>query len=222
MQLAKARVLIIDDRRVVRDALAEALAKEETLRIVGTAAFGGEAPLDAIESAKPDVIVLPALGQPTIELTHAMTRRFDGLRLVILGMKEHPEAVTDVIEAGAVGYVPDDASLEEFCETIRLVARGETRLTPRIAATLVVRLATLASARRADERAKNVKLTPREIEILALVAERLTNKEIATQLHVEEQTVKNHIHNILERLSLRRRHQAVQYAWEAGMLRKRA
>lgn len=218
----KARVLIVDERRVVRDALAATLAKEETIRIVATAPFSGEGPLEAIESARPDVVVLPALGQPTIDLTHAMTRRFAGLRLVILGMKEHPEAVTEAIEAGAVGYVPEDASLGEFCETIRLVARGETRLTPRIAATLVVRLATLASARRADERARNVKLTPREIEILALVAEGLTNKEIATQLHVEEQTVKNHIHNILERLSLRRRHQAVQYAWEAGMLRKRA
>jgi two-component system nitrate/nitrite response regulator NarL len=129
--------------------------------------------------------------------------------------------VTEVIEAGAVGYVPEDASVEEFRETIRLVARGETRLTPRIAATLVVRLAALAASRRAAEHVRNVKLTPREIEILDLVAEGMTNKEIAAQLHVEEQTVKNHIHNILERLNLRRRNEAVQYAWEAGMLRKK-
>ena len=65
-------------------------------------------------------------------------------------------------------------------------------------------------------------MTPRETEILGLVAEGMTNKEIAAQLHVEEQTVKNHVHNVLERLGLRRRHEAVQYAWEAGMLRKRA
>ncbi len=218
----KARVLIVDDNRVVRDALADALSAEEGLRVAATCAFGNGAPVEAIERASPDVIVLPAAGERAIELTHTITRRFAGLRVVLFGMKEHPETVTEAIEAGAVGYVADDASTEDFRETIRLVARGETRLTPRIAATLVVRLATLASARRADERARNIKLTPREIEILALVADGLTNKEIATQLHVEEQTVKNHIHNILERLSLRRRHQAVQYAWETGMLRKRA
>jgi len=218
----KARVLIVDDNRVIRDALADALSSEEGLRVAATCAFGNGAPVEAIERTSPEVIVLPALGERAIELTHTITRRFAGVRVVLFGMKEHPETVTEAIEAGAVGYIADDASTEDFRETIRLVARGETRLTPRIAATLVVRLAALASARRADERARNVKLTPREIEILALVADGLTNKEIATQLHVEEQTVKNHIHNILERLSLRRRHQAVQYAWETGMLRKRA
>jgi DNA-binding NarL/FixJ family response regulator len=222
MQQSKARVLIVDDNRVVRDALADALGAEESLRVVATCGLTNGGPSEAVETARPDVVVLPAVGQRAIELTHTITRRFAGLRVVILGMKEHPETVTEAIEAGAVGYIAEDASLDDFRETIRLVARGETRLTPRIAATLVVRLAALASARRADERAKNVKLTPREIEILALVADGLTNKEIATQLHVEEQTVKNHIHNILERLSLRRRHQAVQYAWETGMLRKRA
>ncbi len=216
------RVLIVDDNRVVRDALALVLAKDEQVRVVGSAAFSNGEPLDAIERVHPDVVVVPSLGQQTIDVIHAASRRFSGIRIVVLGMKEQPEAVTAAIEAGAVGYVPEDASLEEFCEMLRVVLRGETRLTPRIAGTLVTRLAALASARRADERARNVKLTPRELEILGLVAEGLTNKQIATQLHVEEQTVKNHMHNILERLSLRRRHQAVQYAWEAGMLRRRA
>jgi DNA-binding NarL/FixJ family response regulator len=216
------RVLILDDNRVVRDALGLALGRDEHVRVVGAAAFSNGEPLDVIERTRPDVVVVPSLGEQSIELIHAVRRRFADIRLVVLGMKEQPETVTAAIEAGAVGYVPEDASLEEFGETIRVVLRGETRLTPRIAGTLVTRLAALASARRADERARNVKLTPRELEILSLVAEGLTNKQIATQLHVEEQTVKNHIHNILERLSLRRRHQAVQYAWEAGMLRKRA
>jgi DNA-binding NarL/FixJ family response regulator len=218
----KARVLIVDDNRVVRHALADLLATEEAVRVVGTAALSKSEPLAAIEATRPEVVLVPALGHRTIELTHAITRRFADVRLIILGMKEIPEAVTEAIEAGAVGYVPEDASVDEFRETVRLVARGETRLTPRIAATLAVRLAALAAATRASERANNVKLTPREIEILGLVAEGRTNKEIAVELHVEEQTVKNHIHNILERLSLRRRHQAVQYAWEAGMLRKKA
>ena len=219
---SKVRILILNDNHVVRQALAELVSKDHVASHVATASCEENDCVAAIEAEHPEVLLLPALGRRTVELTRTVMRRFAGIRVIVLGMAEDPEAVTEVIEAGAVGYVPEEATTDEFLETIALVARGETRLTPRIAATLAVRLAALAAARRADERAKNVKLTPRELEILALVAEGLTNKEIASQLHVEEQTVKNHIHNILERLSLRRRHQAVQYAWEAGMLRKRA
>jgi DNA-binding NarL/FixJ family response regulator len=219
---SKARILIIDDNRVVRQALADLLRASGEVEEVITAGMNDGEPLATVESARPEIVLVSAVGQRTVDVVHTITRRFGGVRVVVLGMDENPGTVTEIIEAGAVGYVPEDASVDEFHETLRLVARGETRLNPRIAATLVVRLATLASVRRADERAKNIKLTPRELEILGLVADGLTNKEIASELHVEEQTVKNHMHNILERLSLRRRHQAVQYAWEAGMLRKRA
>jgi DNA-binding NarL/FixJ family response regulator len=216
------RVLIIDDNHVIRHALAELLRAEDIVEFVETAPVNDGTPLAAIESHRPALVVLRATGPRTLELTHVITRRFTGIRIVILGLRETPEAVTEVIEAGAIGYVPEDASVEEFCETIRLVARGETRVTPRIAATLALRLQALASTRRATERAANVRLTPRETEILGLVAEGMTNKQIAARLHVEEQTIKNHIHNILERLNLRRRTQAVQFAWETGMLRKPA
>jgi DNA-binding NarL/FixJ family response regulator len=212
-------VLVVEDNRVVRDAVAGLLAGEEALRVVGATGMGSDT-LQAVEQLRPDIILLPAVGPRTVELTRALTRRFADLRVVIFGIKEVAECVTEVIEAGAAGYVRDDASVDEFREVIRLVARGEARVAPQIASSLFSRLATLASARRASERAKSVKLTPRELEILRLVAEGLTNKEIAARLHVEQQTIKNHIHNILERLSLRRRQQAVQYAWEAGMLRK--
>jgi DNA-binding NarL/FixJ family response regulator len=219
---APVRVLIVDDNCVVRHAVAHALAADGAFHVVGTTGLGQDAPLSAIETTTPDVVLMPALARHTIDLTHAITRRFSGIRVVVLGVKDDPAAVTDAIEAGAVGYVPEEASVEECRETLRLVADGETRLDTRVAASVVGRLAALASVRRADERARNARLTPRETEILGLVAEGMTNKEIAAQLHVEEQTVKNHVHNVLERLGLRRRHEAVQYAWEAGMLRKRA
>jgi len=193
--------------------------KEEGVQVVATTGLSSET-LERIEQARPDLVLLPALGTRTVELTRAITRRFNGIRVVVFGIKEVPEAVTEMIEAGAAGYVREDASVDEFREVVRLAARGEARVAPQIASSLFSRLAALASVLRADERAKNVKLTPRELEILRLVAEGLTNKEIAARLHVEQQTVKNHMHNILERLSLRRRQQAVQYAWEAGMLHK--
>ena len=217
--LSGLNVLVVDDNRVIRDAVAALLLKEEGVQVVATTGLSSET-LDRIEQGRPDLILLPALGTRTVELTRAITRRFNGIRVVVFGIKELPEAVTEMIEAGAAGYVREDASVDEFREVVRLAARGEARAAPQIASSLFSRLAALASVLRADERAKNVKLTPRELEILRLVAEGLTNKEIAARLHVEQQTVKNHMHNILERLSLRRRQQAVQYAWEAGMLHK--
>jgi DNA-binding NarL/FixJ family response regulator len=212
-------VLVVDDNRVVRDAVSALLGEDDGFRVVGATCLGPET-LQTVDQLRPDIILLPAVGPRATELTRAITRRFTGVRVVIVGIKEVPERVTEVIEAGAAGYVREDASVEELREVVRLVARGEARVAPQIASTLFSRLATLASARRASERARQVKLTPRELEILRLVAEGLTNKEIAARLHVEQQTIKNHMHNILERLSLRRRQQAVQYAWEAGMLRK--
>lgn len=212
-------VLVVEDNRVVRDAVAALLASENGTHVVGATGFGTET-LQMVEQLRPDIVLLPAVGTRTVELTRAITRRFAAVRVLVFGIKEIAERVTEVIEAGAAGYVRDDASVEEFREVVHLVARGEARVAPQIASSLFSRLATLASARRASERARNVKLTPRELEILRLVAEGLTNKEIAARLHVEQQTIKNHMHNILERLSLRRRQQAVQYAWEAGMLRK--
>jgi len=217
--LSGLNVLVVDDNRVIRDAVAALLLKEEGVQVVATTGLSSET-LERIEQGRPDLILLPALGTRTVELTRAITRRFNGIRVVVFGIKELPEAVTEMIEAGAAGYVREDASVDEFREVVRLAARGEARVAPQIASSLFSRLAALASVLRADERAKNVKLTPRELEILRLVAEGLTNKEIAARLHVEQQTVKNHMHNILERLSLRRRQQAVQYAWEAGMLHK--
>jgi DNA-binding NarL/FixJ family response regulator len=212
-------VLVVDDNRVVRDALAGLLVGDSHVRRVTSTGLGSET-LQVIEEARPDLVLLPAVGQPTIDLTRAITRRFADARVVILGMKEAADTVTEAVEAGAAGYVPENASVEEFLEVIRLVSRGETRVPPQIAASIFSRLASLAAARRASDRARDIKLTPREIEILRLVAEGLTNKEIAARLHVEHQTIKNHIHNILERLSLQRRQQAVQYAWETGLLRR--
>jgi DNA-binding NarL/FixJ family response regulator len=213
------RVVVADDNRVIRDAVAALLVEVPAVHVAGTTGLDADT-LEAVERWRPDMVLLPAVGERTVELTRAITRRFAGMRVVVFGIKEVPERVTEVIEAGAAGYVREEASVEEFREVVQLVARGEARVAPRIASTLFSRLATLAAARRASERARNVRLTPRELEILRLVAEGLTNKEIAARLHVEQQTIKNHVHNILERLSLRRRQQAVQYAWEVGMLRK--
>ena len=217
----KARVLLAHDRPVVRDALAAALAKDENDLAVSTCGAAVDATLSTIERLRPDVVVLPAPDPETLQQIHVLTRSFTGIRVIVCGLEEHPQQVLDVLEAGAVGYVAADASVGDLRDAIHLAIAGGVRLPPATAAAVVARLAALASERRAEGRARDAKLTPRGIEILRLAADGLTNKEIACRLNVEEQTVKNHVHNILERLSLRRRQEAVQYAWERGLLRTR-
>ena len=216
---AELQLLIVDDNRVIRDAVAALLVNEDGVGAVTATSLGPDT-LHDVDEMRPDLVLLPSLGARTADLTRAITRRFPSIRVIVFGIKEMPEPVTEVIEAGAAGYVREDASVDEFRDVVRLVARGEARVAPQIASSLFSRLAALAAASRATDQAKNVKLTPRELEILRLVAEGLTNKEIAVRLHVEQQTIKNHMHNILERLRLNRRQQAVQYAWDAGMLHK--
>lgn len=212
-------LLIVDDNRVIRDAVAALLVNEDGVGSVTATSLGPDT-LHDVDESRPHIVLVPSLGARTADLTRAITRRFPEIRVIVFGIKELADPVTEVIEAGAAGYVREDASVDEFRDVVKLVARGETRVAPQIASSLFSRLAALAAASRATDQAKNVKLTPRELEILRLVAEGLTNKEIAARLHVEQQTIKNHMHNILERLRLNRRQQAVQYAWEAGMLHK--
>src|SRR5881409_3476566 len=107
--LSGLNVLVVDDNRVIRDAVAALLLKEEGVQVVATTGLGSET-LDRIEQTRPDLVLLPAFGARTVELTRAITRRFNGMRVVVFGIKELPETVTEMIEAGAAGYVREDAS----------------------------------------------------------------------------------------------------------------
>jgi DNA-binding NarL/FixJ family response regulator len=214
------RVLVVDDNRLVREGIAQLLSDDPHLTVVGLTPDGVSA-LKMIEEERPDIVLVDSsmLDKSGVNLTRDISRRFANVKVIVLGITEIPAEVTEAVEAGAAGYVPKDASVQEFREIVRSVAQGRVHLAPHITATLFSRLAEIAASRRAREVAGGVRLTPREVQILALVAEGLTNKEIAVRLYVETQTVKNHMHNILEKLELRHRLQAVQYAQESGLLR---
>ncbi len=215
------RLLIVDDNRLVREGVKSLLASEPDLSVVGCAPYGPEA-MQLIDALRPDLVLADASApaRSGTLLARAVTQRYAGVKVVVMGLEEEGTAVTDAIEAGAAGYILRDASVEEFTAVLRGVARGEIPVSPKIAARLFSRINELASARSAARPASGGKLTPREVEVLGLVAESLTNKEIAARLKVETQTVKNHVHNILEKLELAHRFEAVQYAKEAGILRK--
>jgi DNA-binding NarL/FixJ family response regulator len=213
------RVYIVDDNRLLREGLVSMLAGQEGLVVVGAAASGARA-LEQIKDLCPQVALID-IGMPEkdgIEVTQALHRDVPKVKVIILGMPDLSDEIMACIEAGAVGYVLKEASFDYLVETIRSAQRGESFCSPRMAASLFSRVAELAGERIPQS---SVKLTPREVEIINNIAEGLSNKEIAQRLFIEAQTVKNHIHNILDKLQLHNRLEAVQYARERNLLKKK-
>jgi two-component system NarL family response regulator len=197
------------------------LEEQEDIAVIGTAPSGQEA-LEQIRNLRPEVALID-IGMPDkdgIEVTQALHRDAPEVKVIILGMIDLTDEIMACIEAGAAGYVLKEASFDYLVETIRSVHRGESFCSPQMTASLFTRIAELASENIPKIPPSSVKLTGRELEIITLIAEGLPNKEIAQRLFIEIQTVKNHIHNILDKLQLHNRLEAVQYARERNLLKK--
>jgi len=213
------RIFIADDNRLLREGLASMLAEIDDMTVVGMASSGSQA-LDQIKQLLPEVALVD-IGMPDkdgLDVTQALHKDLPTLKVIILGMPDLTDEIMACIEAGAAGYVLKEASFEYLVESIRSVQRGESFCSPRMAASLFSRIAELAGERIAEN---SIKLTPREVEVINKIADGLSNKEIAEQLYIEEQTVKNHVHNILDKLQLHNRLEAVQYARERKLLNKK-
>ena len=212
------RVFIIDDNSLLREGLVHMLAEQDGIAAVGSAESGDEA-LKQILDLRPDVALVDIgiPGNDGIEVTQALRRDLPDVKVIILGMPDVTNEIMACIEMGAAGYILKEASFDYLVETIRSAHRGESFCSPQIAASLFSRVAELAGDRIPESA---VKLTPREIQIVNTIAEGLSNKEIAQKLSIEVQTVKNHIHNVLDKLQLHTRLEAVQYARERNMLNR--
>ena len=209
-------VFIADDNRLLREGLASMLDEIKDMKVVGMASSGSQA-LDQIKLILPDVALVD-IGMPDkdgLDVTMALHKDLPTVKVIILGMPDLTEEIMTCIEAGAEGYVLKEASFDYLVESIRSVHRGESFCSPRMAASLFSRVAELSREKIPES---SVKLTPREIEVINKIADGFSNKEIAGKLFIEEQTVKNHIHNILDKLQLHNRLEAVQYARERKLL----
>ncbi len=204
-------MLIVDDHAVFRRGLELVLAEEPDLQIVGEAADG----LEAIERAAdllPDVIVMdvrmPGIGG--IEAARRIRHAQPATKIVMLTGSEDEEYLFAAVRVGATGYLLKEAAIEEVAGAVRAVARGQALITPSMATKLLGEFNLLS--RRVDSHDTAPKLTDRETEVLRLVARGMSNKEIAADLVIAENTVKNHVRNILEKLQLRSRMEAALYA----------
>jgi DNA-binding NarL/FixJ family response regulator len=198
------RVVVASGIRLYREGLAGSLASVTMLEVVGTAEDVGER-LDEIAALRPDVVVVDTSG--AAECARLLAGAAPDARVVALAVTEADADVIPLVEAGVVGYLTTDQSLDELAELIHSVARGESPCSPNVAAMLVRRIGVLAAERR-PRIVDSAALTRRELEILGLIRRGLSNKEIAAALHIELATVKNHVHHILEKLDVRGRNEA--------------
>jgi DNA-binding NarL/FixJ family response regulator len=213
------RVLLADDQRVIREGLATLLGLLPDVEVVGTAADGEEA-LELAAELTPDVVLMD-LRMPRCDGVEA-TRRLRDLdtdsKVIVLTTYADDQSVVDALRAGARGYLTKDAGAEEIQQAIAAVARGEAAIDPAVQHHVVQAVAaSTPSSEPQPEPSLPDSLTPREAEVLTLIAEGLTNAEIAARLVVSEATVKSHINHLFTKTGVRDRAQAVTYAYRHGL-----
>jgi two-component system, NarL family, nitrate/nitrite response regulator NarL len=197
------RVVIACDIRLYREGLSLHLARRDQLDVVGTSSTREETHRLARELT-PDVLLLDMAMHGSLEIVHELHGIAPSTRVLALTIPEADGAVIACAEAGVAGFVTREASIADLIEAIHSAARGEACMSPRAAAALLRRVGALAADRPPASPPRG-ELTAREREIVELVALGLSNKAIAARLHVEIATVKNHVHNILDKLQVHRR-----------------
>jgi DNA-binding NarL/FixJ family response regulator len=203
------RVLIVAHIRLYREGLAAMLRGERRIEVVG-AATGADEAVAAVRAHRPDVVLLDTAIPDNVWIVRALVAAEPGTKVVALAVPDVERELLACAEAGVAGYVTREGSVEDLVEAVESVARGEMLCSPRMAATLLQRVATLALEQSPE--AIEARLTARELEILDLIDQGLSNKEISRRLTIELSTVKNHVHNILEKLNVSRRGEAAARA----------
>ncbi|MFJ6730512.1 response regulator [Streptomyces sp. NPDC091281] len=213
------RVVVVDDQPLIRAGFSMVLASQDDIEVVAEAENGAEA-LDRLESVPADVVVMdirmPVLDG--IEATRRLLLRDDPPRVLALTTFDNDEDAFAALQAGASGFLLKNAPAADVVDAIRVLASGESVVSSRITRRLLDRFADrLGPVPDLDERVAD--LTARERDVLGLVAQGLSNAEIAERLFVAEATVKTHLGNVLAKLHLRDRAQAVVFAYESGLVR---
>jgi two-component system NarL family response regulator len=207
------RVLVADDQELYRRGLEVVLSTEDDIAMVAEASDGAEAVTRAEEFA-PDVVLMD-IRMPRVDGIEA-ARRIKELvpstRIIMLTVSDEDTHLYDAIKAGANGYLLKDIAIEEVPSSIRRVFAGESLISPSMASKLLTEFTNVSKKLEQRQQLAHPSLTAREVEVLRFVAKGMSNREIAEELYISENTVKNHVRNILEKLHLHSRMEAVLYA----------
>jgi DNA-binding NarL/FixJ family response regulator len=213
------RIVIADDHELFRRGLRMVLDEEEGIDVVGEAGDGEEAIDVAVECA-PDVVVMdvrmPVMSG--IEATERLKEDLPTTRILMLTISDEEDDLYEAIKAGANGYLLKEISIDEIGNAVRSVHSGQSLISPSMASKLLNEFAAMVKKEEQREQAPAPRLTPREMEVLEHVAKGMNNREIAKALFISENTVKNHVRNILEKLHLHSRMEAVVYAVRENLL----
>jgi DNA-binding NarL/FixJ family response regulator len=214
------RVLLVDDQALFREGLGTLLSVHKDIQVVGGAGDGREA-VEVAARVRPDVVLMD-VRMPVLDgvrATHLLAKEQPRCKVIVLTTFDDDEYIFDALRVGAVGYLLKDVASAQLVEAIRAAARGESILQPSVAAKVIAEFSRVSSMVQSAQMEQLVEpLSEREGEILSLIAQGASNKEIAGQLFIAEGTVKNHVTNILGKLGVRDRTQAALKARELGLL----
>jgi DNA-binding NarL/FixJ family response regulator len=213
------RVLIADDHALFRRGLEMVLATEPDIEVVAEASDGRQAAEFAIEHM-PDLVLMDVRmpNHDGIEATQEIKDAAPHIKILMLTISDEEEDLYEAVKAGASGYLLKEISIEEVADAIRKVHAGQSLISPSMASKLLTEFAAMAKKDESKQQMPAPRLTDREMEVLTLVAQGLNNRDIAKELFISENTVKNHVRNILEKLHLHSRMEAVVYAVREKLL----
>lgn len=211
------KVLLVDNREIVRKGLARLLQDQPSIAVVQQC--GSEQALDHVRDSSPNLVLMDTHGMESgvTEVIKKITSASPEVKVALLSDTVDEKVLFSCVEAGASGYLVNDLSVQDLIKSIDLIASGRMVISPRLSGKFIGEFTELRKSRREAARSSEAQLSPRETEILAMVAGGSTNKEIAGSLCITENTAKVHVKNILSKLKLRNRQQAAAYAVEHGI-----
>lgn len=218
--MKKIRLLLIEDNRLLRDGIHSILKAHKDIVIIA-ASGDGKHTLVKIKELKPNVILLD-LGlrsQNSLHVVEIVKKDFPDAKIIVMDLAPVQADILQYVKAGANGFILKDASLSDFLITIRTVAEGSTVLPPLLVDSLFSQIVDHAVREGKTKLKEAVRMTAREREVIVLLGEGLTNKEIAQKIHVSTYTVKSHIHNIMEKLALHTRLEIANYSYTGETLK---
>jgi len=210
--MSKIRILLIEDNRLLRDGLTAMLNEQPDMKVVA-ASGGSENTVLKARTLRPQVILidLGLRNQNGVRLVASLAKETPELKVIGMGLIPTQLDIVEFVQAGASGFILKDATVEEFLTTIRSVGHGEKIIPPSLTHSLFSHVVEHSLKKGRDHLNNAVRMTKREREIIVLIADALSNKEIAHRLNIATYTVKSHVHNILEKLALHSRLQIAKY-----------